>query len=124
MNNREYLFVYGIFRDCANNLLGDAVFCDKSYVYGKLYRVNDFYPGCVLESCNNKIWGDVYLVDPSVFPELDEFEGVEYHRRKIHTSIGEDCWIYEFVDDVSNYEEISVGDWILRDNHFLIEATK
>lgn len=31
----EYIFIYGLFRDSANRLLKDAIFCDKAFVYGK-----------------------------------------------------------------------------------------
>jgi gamma-glutamylcyclotransferase (GGCT)/AIG2-like uncharacterized protein YtfP len=116
----EYLFVYGVFRDAGNSLLRsnnsleNAIFCDKAFVFGRIYGVNDFYPGYVRISCDNRVYGDVYLVDPSVFTELDEFEGDEYERKKIWTSIGEECWIYEYKYDVSQFKEIIGGDWILR----------
>lgn len=110
----EYLFIYGVFMDYGKPLLKEAVFCDKAYVYGKLYKVNEFYPGYILESCDNKVWGDVYLINPDIFPILDEFEGSEYTRRKIYTSIGEECWIYEYTDPIGNNKEIESGNWMLR----------
>jgi gamma-glutamylcyclotransferase (GGCT)/AIG2-like uncharacterized protein YtfP len=110
----EYIFVYGLFRDSGNGLLDHAIFCDKAYVYGHIYDVNEFYPGFVFDSCNNKVWGDVYLMDPSIFPSLDEFEGDEYIRTKIYTSIGEECWIYVYQYDVTDIKEIAGGDWMLR----------
>ena len=113
--NLEYIFVYGVFRDYGLELLEHAIFCDMGYVYGHIYAVNEFYPGYVFGSCNDKVWGDIYLIDPSVFPKLDEFEGDEYIRRKIWTSIGEECWIYEYVHPVLS-PEITGGDWILRKN--------
>ena len=110
---REYLFVYGVFRDASNKLLGECTFCGKASVIGKLYRVDDFYPGFV-EDGNNTVWGDVYLINPDVFPQLDEFEGHEYHRRKIKTSCDVECWIYQYQYNTSNFKEIEGGDWILR----------
>jgi len=114
--NLEYIFIYGVFRDYGISLLNSAVFCDMAYIYGRMYAVNEFYPGYVFEDCDNKIYGEVYLIDSSIFPSLDEFEGEEYIRRKIWTSIGEECWIYEYKYDTQQYIEISSGDWLLRKN--------
>lgn len=109
----EYLFVYGVFRDVGKTLLKDAKFCGKSNIKGSLYHVNNFYPGFIRKG-DNKIWGDVYLIDPSIFKELDEYEGEEYTRTKIRTSSDVDCWIYEWNGDVSKFKEIKGGDWLLR----------
>ncbi len=114
MKELEYVFVYGIFRDVYHKLLGDAVYCDNAFVFGKMYRVNEFYPGYKRIDCSNMVHGDVYLVHPSVIPTLDEFEGEEYKRKKIWTSIGEECWIYEYKYSVSEFKEVLSGDWILR----------
>jgi gamma-glutamylcyclotransferase (GGCT)/AIG2-like uncharacterized protein YtfP len=109
----EHLFVYGVFRDIGKTLLKDAKFCGKTYITGSMYQVNDFYPGFIRKG-NGKVWGDVYLVNPEIFPELDDFEGPEYIRTKIITSNDIECWIYEWKDDVSNYKQIKCGDWLLR----------
>jgi gamma-glutamylcyclotransferase (GGCT)/AIG2-like uncharacterized protein YtfP len=108
----EYIFVYGMFRDSARDLLGKTTFCGKSTIKGKLYRVDNFYPGFV--SGEGKVVGDVYLIDPVVFDKLDEFEGDEYIRKKVRTSSDLDCWVYEYKHDVSNFKEIKSGDWMLR----------
>ena len=110
----EYLFTYGVFRDISSPLLEDSIFCDKAFVYGKLYRVNEFYPGYIAYNCDKKVHGDVYLVEPSLFEKLDEYEGDEYIRRKIWTSIGIEAWIYEYRNDISKFDEIKSGDWLLR----------
>lgn len=55
----EYLFVYGLFRDSGKNLLGECTYYGKSFINGKLYRVNEFYPGFVFDK-KSKVWGDVY----------------------------------------------------------------
>lgn len=109
----EYLFVYGLFRDSARNLLGNFVKCGKANVNGKIYKVNEFYPGLV-ENKKSKVFGDVYLIDPKVLPELDEFEGEEYIRKKIKTSTDLNCWVYVYKYDISKFEEIKGGDWMLR----------
>ena len=110
----EYLFVYGLFRDSGNPLLGEKIHLGKHYVEGTLYKVNEFYPGFTRRIGGNKVWGDVYKIDPKVFPELDEYEGEEYIRTKITVSSGQECWIYEYIDDVSDKTEIKSGDWMLR----------
>jgi gamma-glutamylcyclotransferase (GGCT)/AIG2-like uncharacterized protein YtfP len=109
----EYLFVYGLFRDSAKKLLGEYTYCGRACINGSLYRVNEFYPGFVPNG-KNKTWGDVYLIDPIVFPELDVFEGDEYIREKIKTSSDLDCWVYVYKDDISVFKEIKGGDWMLR----------
>ena len=109
----EYLFVYGLFRDSAKNLLEKHTFCGKTTVKGEIYKVNEFYHGFIRKG-KNKIVGDVYLIDPSLFPELDEFEGDEYIRTKIRTESDIECWVYEYIHDVSGFEKIKRGDWMLR----------
>ena len=108
----EYIFVYGVFRDSGKGLLDDAKFCGKTTIPGRIYRVNDFYPGVILGK--GKVIGDVYLIDPSIFPELDIFEGDEYIRTKVRTASDIECWVYEYKDDVSGFKEIIGGDWMLR----------
>ena len=81
----EHLFVYGLFRDSARGLLENATFCGKTTIEGEIYKVNEFYPGFVRIG-EEKVIGDVYLVDPKIFPELDEFEGEEYISCLLYTS--------------------------------------
>lgn len=108
----EYIFVYGVFRDSGKSLLEKYRFCGKATINGNIYRVNDFYPGFVRG--NGKVIGDVYLIDPTIFPQLDEFEGDEYVRKKIRTSTDIECWIYEYKNDISGFNKIEGGDWMLR----------
>lgn len=109
----EYLFVYGVFRDSGKSLLKNVTFCGRANVTGTIYRVNQFYPGFIREG-NTKVWGDVYLIDESLFKDLDEFEGEEYNRKKIRTSLDIECWIYEWKGEVKEFDEIKCGDWLLR----------
>lgn len=108
----EYLFVYGLFRDSARNLLGQFTHCGKAFVKGKLFKVNEFYPG--FTPGDGKVWGDVYLINPDVFKQLDEFEGHEYLRTKVKTSTDIECWIYQYKYDTTQFKEIKTGDWMLR----------
>ena len=110
---KEYLFVYGLFRDSGRILLQEVTFCGKATVNGSIYRVNEFYPGFVRDD-KHKVIGDIYLIDSSVFEELDEFEGDEYIRIKIQTSNDIECWIYEYKYDISKFSKIVGGDWMLR----------
>jgi gamma-glutamylcyclotransferase (GGCT)/AIG2-like uncharacterized protein YtfP len=108
----EYLFVYGVFRDSARTLLGETTFCGKSTIKGKLFKVNEFYPGYV--KGKGKVIGDVYLIDPIIFDKLDEFEGDEYIRTKTKTSTDIECWVYEYKYDTKEIKEVRSGDWMLR----------
>lgn len=110
----EYLFVYGMFRDSAKGLLEDAKFCNKDYIHGIMYRVNEFWPGVVLNNKKDRVLGDVYLIKGDLFSKLDEFEGEEYRRVRVRTVSGVDCWVYEWALEVDNLKEIDGGDWILR----------
>lgn len=111
--NNDYIFVYGLFRDQAKKLLGEVTFLGKAYVSGKIYKVNEFYPGFI-RGKDGKVWGDVYKFNSENLPQLDDYEGDEYIRRRIMTSIGEECWIYEYKYDVSKLPHIVSGDWYLR----------
>ena len=108
----EYLFVYGVFRDSARTLLGETTFCGKTTINGKLFKVNEFYPGYV--KGEGKVIGDVYLIDPIVLDKLDEFEGDEYIRTKTRTSTDVECWVYEYKYDTKGIKEVRSGDWMLR----------
>jgi gamma-glutamylcyclotransferase (GGCT)/AIG2-like uncharacterized protein YtfP len=110
---KDYIFVYGLFRDQAKKILGETVYCGKSSVNGKLWKVNEFYPGFT-PSDSSKIWGDIYLFDSKLLPLMDEYEGDEYKRVRITTTSDIECWIYEYKWDVSNFIEIKSGDWYLR----------
>jgi gamma-glutamylcyclotransferase (GGCT)/AIG2-like uncharacterized protein YtfP len=109
----EYLFVYGLFRDSGKRVLGECVYCGRANINGKLYRVNEFYPGYVVNE-KSKVYGDIYLVDPNNFSAMDEYEGDEYFRTKVRTSTDIECWVYQYKYDVVNFEEIKGGDWMLR----------
>ena len=109
----EYLFVYGLFRDSGKRILGECTYCGRASINGKLYKVNEFYPGYVIDK-KSKVFGDVYLVDPSNFPQMDEYEGDEYFRTKVRTSTDIECWVYQYKYDVTKFEEIKGGDWMLR----------
>jgi gamma-glutamylcyclotransferase (GGCT)/AIG2-like uncharacterized protein YtfP len=55
-----------------------------------IYRVNDF-TWIIISGNDGKVLGDVYLIKPSNFEVLDEFEGEEYIRMKLRTSTDVYC---------------------------------
>lgn len=112
MNNKDYIFVYGLFRDQSKRMLGEAIFCGKASIEGKLYKVNEFYPGYV--PGEGKVWGDVYLFDTELLPQMDEYEGSEYKRVRVKTSSDIECIVYQYKDDITNCTQIISGDWYLR----------
>jgi gamma-glutamylcyclotransferase (GGCT)/AIG2-like uncharacterized protein YtfP len=112
-NKRDYIFVYGLFRDQSKRMLGDAICCGKCHINGKLWKVNEFYPGFTKDK-DSKVWGDVYLFDTSLLSEMDEYEGDEYKRVRVKTSTDIECWVYEYKHDTNNILEIKSGDWYLR----------
>lgn len=113
MNKKDYIFVYGLFRDQSKPMLGDAIHCGKASITGKLFKVNEFYPGYQSDT-SGKVWGDVYLFDVSLLKQMDEYEGDEYKRVRVITSSDVECWVYEYKYDTSNFIQIKSGDWHLR----------
>lgn len=111
---KDYIFVYGLFRDHSRKLLGDTTHLGKSSISGRLYKVNELYPGFVECKNNYEVWGDIFQIENSVLPSLDEYEGEEYIRRRIKTTSGLECWVYEYKYDTKKFDEIKTGDWYLR----------
>jgi gamma-glutamylcyclotransferase (GGCT)/AIG2-like uncharacterized protein YtfP len=111
-SKKDYIFVYGLFRDQSKKLLGDCVHCGKTFINGRLWKVNEFYPG--FTKGGGKVWGDVYLFDSSLLGEMDEYEGDEYKRVRIKTASDIECWVYEYKFDTKDIIEIKSGDWYLR----------
>jgi gamma-glutamylcyclotransferase (GGCT)/AIG2-like uncharacterized protein YtfP len=108
----EKIFIYGLFRDQAKPLLGNYKSLGRDSVKGKMFKVNEFYPGFI--PGDGKVWGELIEIDSSVLTQLDEYEGDEYDRVEIKTNSGVDCWIYQYKYDVKDFKEIKVGDWMLR----------
>lgn len=109
---KDYIFVYGLFRDQSKRLLGEVTHCGKAWIDGTLWKVNEFYPGWT--PGDGKVWGDVFLFNTELLPQMDEYEGDEYIRTRVRTSTDIECWVYQYKDDVSSFEKIKSGDWYLR----------
>ena len=112
MKDKDYIFVYGLFRDQSKPLLGDVVFCGKTSIDGELYKVNEFYPGFI--PGKGKVWGDVYLFDTNLLDQMDEYEGEEYKRVRVVTDSDVNCYVYQYVFSVKECSKIPSGDWYLR----------
>ena len=112
MEGKDYIFVYGLFRDQSKKMLGETIWCGKASIDGKLYKVDEFYPGYV--PGEGKVWGDVLIFDTKLFPQMDEYEGSEYKRVRVKTSSDIECWVYQYIDDITNCPQITSGDWYLR----------
>ncbi len=96
---RENLFVYGTLKyEPYKSLLGDYVWIENTSVKGKLVLVEGIYPGFV--EGRGKVVGELYEIDVNFFGALDAYEGDLYSRRKILTSTGKECWIYEYKPDI------------------------
>jgi gamma-glutamylcyclotransferase (GGCT)/AIG2-like uncharacterized protein YtfP len=113
MENKDYIFVYGLFRDQAKKMLGEVEYIGRDYIPGKLYFVNEFYPGYKPGKLG-KVYGDVFIFNPDILGSLDDYEGDEYARKRVITGMGNDCWVYEYNGNVSNFVQIKAGDWHLR----------
>ena len=111
----KYLFAYGMFRESDKLELGNVINCGISTIPGKIYKVNNFYPGFKQTNDGSLVVGNVYLLESvDIFTKLDEFEGDEYFRKKIIASNDIECWVYEYRYDVKNFNEIVSGDWLIR----------
>jgi len=109
---KQNVFIYGLFRDQANPILGQFESLGNDSVKGKIFRVDEFYPGFV--PGDGRVWGEVVSVYEYVIPLLDEYEGHEYDRVKVITDRGFDCWVYQYKFSVDKFKEIMKGDWMLR----------
>jgi gamma-glutamylcyclotransferase (GGCT)/AIG2-like uncharacterized protein YtfP len=120
----EYLWVYGTLRrGCANphaHLLRRAArYAGPARVQARLYRIR-WYPGIRLGG-EDWVTGDLFqILDRSVLPELDRYEGSnEYQRVHGFAELGSGerikCWVYEYLGGVSESRRIASGDWLRGD---------
>lgn len=119
----EHLWVYGTLRpSCVNPhaalLHRGARHVGRARVQGRLYRI-DWYPGMRLGGeVEDWVVGDLFeLLDPSVIPALDEYEGSNEYQRvraeaRLESGESVECWVYEFIGEVSEPARIGSGDWL------------
>ena len=114
---RELVFVYGTLRRGGSNhfRMAEAEFVESGSLRGRLYRI-DWYPGLVVDSAGDEIFGDVFRVTPGQLAVLDEFEGHEYRRIRatVRTPYGVpmQAWIWEWLMPVDEGQRITSGDWL------------
>jgi gamma-glutamylcyclotransferase (GGCT)/AIG2-like uncharacterized protein YtfP len=116
----KYLFVYGKLKHDQHNEHSDylsslAYRMGNGFVFGRIYLINDKYPGLFLSNdSNEKVYGEIYKVnDPFIFDKLDKYEeacpktkkNAEFKRVIGKPYFGVNvisCWIYVYnklVDD-------------------------
>ncbi|MEW9111236.1 MAG: gamma-glutamylcyclotransferase [Cytobacillus gottheilii] len=126
MSDKYKLFVYGTLRKHEQNhfLLDDSrCLAQQAWVYGELFDTGLGYPTMKGSHLENKVYGELYEINPEQFKELDELEDYIpgdpdnlYNRieQEIHTDSGiEHAFVY-----VSNRDDLLVkpivhGDWKL-----------
>ena len=130
----QYVFVYGTLRAGEVNDINVAaqrhgitapIRIGAAHVYGRLYDFGS-YPGLVLDHTGAPIHGDVYRIDDTLVPVLDEIEdvypGVEglFRAHRLHvevelegTATHLDCLIYPVTAAaVQGLPRIEGGDWV------------
>jgi gamma-glutamylcyclotransferase (GGCT)/AIG2-like uncharacterized protein YtfP len=130
----QHVFVYGtlragevndINRAAERNGIAAPQWIGAAYVHGELFDFGS-YPGLVLDPQGARIRGDVYEIDDTLVPVLDEIEdvypGVEglFRAHRLHVEVDVentrgpvDCLIYPVsVTAVQNMPRIDGGDWV------------
>jgi len=130
----QHVFVYGtlragesndIHRAAARNGIADPVLVGAGHINGRLY---DFgaYPGVVLDASAAPVHGDVYRIEDTLVPVLDEIEEVVpdisglFRGEHLHVKVELDgraqeieCLIYPVSDAaVKGLPRINSGDWV------------
>lgn len=119
----QHLWVYGTLRPGCGNRYAHLLHRASRHlglarVQGRLYRIK-WYPGVRLGGKpEDWVLGDLFrILDPSVLPVLDQYEGSnEYQRVRTGAVLesGEriEAWVYEYIGGVSESRRIASGDWL------------
>ena len=99
----------------ADNFAGSK-FLGEATVKGTLFDLGD-YPGLLLDTSGQTVFGEVYEVDTETLKELDEFEATaDYRRFQTTVSVMEtsiNCWVYcPDPERCEGLPRINSGDWI------------
>jgi gamma-glutamylcyclotransferase (GGCT)/AIG2-like uncharacterized protein YtfP len=131
----QYVFVYGTLRAGESNDINRAaerngiaapVLIGSGHINGRLYDF-DAYPGLVLDSAAGPVHGDIYRIDETLVPVLDEIEevvpGVIGLYRSEHLLVTVqvdgraqdiDCLVYPVREEaVEGLPRIDNGDWLV-----------
>ncbi|WP_244815816.1 gamma-glutamylcyclotransferase [Caballeronia sp. Lep1P3] len=130
----QHVFVYGtlragevndINRAAERHAIASPTFIGTAHVRGWLFDFGK-YPGLVLDAAGSLVIGDVYRIEDSLVPVLDEIEevypGVEglFRAHRLHVEVqldGEaphvDCLVYPVeASAVEGLPRIEGGDWV------------
>lgn len=114
------IFVYGTLRRGGTNhfRMAGMDFISSATVHGMLYRV-DWYPALILNPDAPMVRGEIYQINDTSLPALDEYEGAQYHR--VRTTATDtrgqehEVWIWEWIDSTETLQPIPDGDWLHSD---------
>jgi len=127
LSNCPYLFVYGKLKHDQQNehsefLKQMAFRMGNGYVLGKIYLINNDYPGLILtRNPNEKVFGEVYkITNEHVFETLDKYENAwplvkkdaDYERIVEKVSFNDmilTCWMYVYNRPIDEAAQIKSG---------------
>jgi gamma-glutamylcyclotransferase (GGCT)/AIG2-like uncharacterized protein YtfP len=131
----QHVFVYGtlragesndIHRAAQRNGIAAPVLIGSGHINGRLYDF-DVYPGLVLDPAAGPVHGDIYRIDETLIPVLDEIEEIVpgviglYRSERLHVSVEVDgraqvidCLVYPVSEEaVEGLPRIDNGDWVV-----------
>lgn len=131
----QHVFVYGTLRAGESNDIRLAaerhgiaapMLIGSGHINGRLYDF-DAYPGLVLDPTAGPVHGDIYRIEETLVPVLDEIEEIVpgviglYRSERLHVSIEVDgraqvidCLIYPVSEAaVEGLPRIDNGDWVV-----------
>lgn len=127
----DKIFVYGALRAGTNFpyvsvLSKNRIYTKAAFIYGKLYNIDDKYPGIKLsESKNNIVHGEIQRfknIDDVVrkIEEIDGYTPDKFRRKIVDANIlfcavsaekSISVYVYEYNLNISNYKQILNGIW-------------
>jgi gamma-glutamylcyclotransferase (GGCT)/AIG2-like uncharacterized protein YtfP len=114
-NNNYKLFVYGTLRIGEKNnkyLLNSSLIPKGIKINGYEIRKSDTYYPYAFLNTKDSIVGDLYIIDDSIFKELDVIEGIDEGIYTRHYDSENGFYIYlKAIDDRHLYKLIESGDW-------------
>jgi gamma-glutamylcyclotransferase (GGCT)/AIG2-like uncharacterized protein YtfP len=135
MERMQHVFVYGTLRAgesndirlaAERNGIAAPVLIGSGHINGRLYDF-DAYPGLVLDPTAGPVHGDIYRIDETLVPVLDEIEEIVpgviglYRSERLHVTVHVDgraqvidCLVYPVGEAaVEGLPRIDNGDWVV-----------
>ena len=97
----------------------------KGYFSGKLFHINDEYPGAIhIEGVETKVFGQLFTINPEAYQQVmrlfdryerfkeDDAENSLFVRTVVNIQTAEHqvpCWVYLYNKDTEGLTEISSG---------------